>query len=113
MLHANTSLVVALTVLSASGGGIARTPLQPESPPSNRPNTLSIFAFSVSGWYDGQFHYFPRLSVSPGRTEAPLTSWRCRYAVRCGSEVRLRATRFGATTFAWLANRSSRVYWQA
>jgi hypothetical protein len=38
--------------------------LQPEFLLSSPANTLSISAFSVTGWYDGRFDYGPKLSVS-------------------------------------------------
>ena len=62
ILHANAGLVVALAMLSACGDH-GRTPVEPGR---LRANTLSVSTFSVSGLYDAQFHYFPRLSVSSG-----------------------------------------------
>jgi hypothetical protein len=70
-LRAVVTLVATMTTSSGCGGEI-RTPSEPSAQRSSTPNTLSISAFSVAGWFDGQFHYFPRLSVATGGSGAAI-----------------------------------------
>jgi len=75
MLRTYTFLLGALAAVGATIGCGATAPTQPTSPtpnpattsaPATLSGTLSITAFTVSGWYDGQFHYVPALTVAAG-----------------------------------------------
>jgi hypothetical protein len=67
-------VIGAEALLVASIGCGAKTPTEPSpatpnppaSAPASLPGTLSISTFTVTGRYDGQFHYTPALSVAAG-----------------------------------------------